>query len=116
MSQKMEAKVKKSYRMGAVIAFSGVEFIRTEWRPVPAGFEAQATVHPLLDVRDAESQAEIHVTAKDHLADTLGTADLKVVTETPVTVETEPAPEELEEGIKPARRRARRSKASDEDE
>jgi hypothetical protein len=118
MSQKLEAKAKDSYKMGPVIAFSGHEFVHTEWRAVPAGFEAAAIAHPLLDVRDAESQEEIHVTSQDYLADTLGSADVKaaaeprvVLGEEPVTTETEPGEE-----AKPAKRRSRRTKASEEDE
>lgn len=106
MSNKLEAKVKDTYNMGSITAFSGHEYVRGEWRPVPAGFEPAALVHPLLDVREVEGK-EIHVAAKDYLADTLGSADLKVAAgEEAVTVET---PEE-EESEKPARRTRRSSR------
>ncbi len=71
----LEAKVKDTYQMGPVVAFSGHEYIRAEWRDVPVGSEPAAIVHPLLDVREKESQEEIRVTSQDYLADTLGTAD-----------------------------------------
>ena len=97
MAHKLEAKVKQNYSMGSVVAFSGHEYSRDEWRPVPAGFEAAALAHPLLDVREAESQEDIAVTSQDVLADTLGTAD-RIAAETPrevvgeerVTAVTEP--------------------------
>jgi len=109
MSQKLEAKVKDTYNMGPIVAFSGHEYIRTEWRPVPAGSEPAALVHPLLDVREVGGE-EIPVTAKDHLADTLGTADLKAAAgEGAVTVETPEEPGEEEE-TKPAKRTRKSSK------
>ena len=108
MSHKLEAKVKDSYNMGPIVAFSGHEYIRNEWRPVPVGFEPAAIVHPMLDVRDAKTEKEIRVTAKDHLAE---------IIEPPVSVETPEAP--VEEEKKPASKRSsrssRRSKASTED-
>ena len=104
MSKKLEAKVKDGYNMGSVVAFSGHEYTLNEWRAVPAGFEPAAIVHPLLDVRDAETQKEIKVTAKDHLAE---------MVEPPVSVETPKEP--VEEEKKPASKRSsRRSKASTE--
>ncbi len=103
-----EAKVKDSYRAGAVYAFSGYEYVRTEYRPVPHGFEDAALVHLLLDVREAKTKQDVKVAAKDHLADTLGTADRQVAeiptggapatppieAEPLVTTITEPAEEE----------------------
>lgn len=46
-----EAMVNEKTRHGTVIAFSGYEYVRYEWRRVPAGFEEQAEKHPHLDVR-----------------------------------------------------------------
>ena len=110
MSKKLEARVKDSYNMGSVVAFSGHEYARNEWREVPAGFEDAAIVHPLLDVRDAETQKENKVTAKDHLADTLGTADLRaIVGKETVSTETEPVEEEPPAEKKPARRKSKSS-------
>jgi hypothetical protein len=47
----MLARVKQDYAAGPVIAFSGREYVRGEWREVPAGFEEQAKNHPLLDTQ-----------------------------------------------------------------
>jgi hypothetical protein len=46
-----EAQVNQRTRHSTVIAFSGAEFVRYEWRDVPAGFEAQAEAHPFLVLR-----------------------------------------------------------------
>ena len=48
----MLAKVKQESRYGIITAFSGVEFIKTEWREVPAGKEDEARAHPLLLVQE----------------------------------------------------------------
>ena len=47
----MLARVKQDYLAGPVTAFSGREYVRSEWREVPAGFEEQAKNHPLLDTQ-----------------------------------------------------------------
>jgi len=47
----MLARVKQDYASGSVVAFSGHEYVRSEWRDVPAGFEEQAKKHPLLDTQ-----------------------------------------------------------------
>ena len=47
----LEAMVNEKTRHGTVNAFSGFEYVRYEWRTVPAGFEAQAEAHPYLDIR-----------------------------------------------------------------
>lgn len=47
----MEATVNEKTRHGTVIAFSGHEYVRYEWRRVPAGFEEQAERHPHLNTR-----------------------------------------------------------------
>jgi hypothetical protein len=33
-----------------VVAFGGFEFVKNEWRDVPAGFENQAAQHPYLEI------------------------------------------------------------------
>lgn len=112
----LEAKVKDSYTLGPVTAFSGHEYVRREWRPVPVGSEPAALVHPMLDVREIGGE-EIHVTAKDRLAEIVSES----VQEAPVSTETEtveapvaPEPEPSEEASgeeKPsAARRARKAK------
>lgn len=100
----LEAKVKDEFNLGPVIAFSGHEYVRTEWRPVPIGSEPAALVHPMLDVREIGGK-EIKVAAKDRLAEIAGEALKK---EEPVSTETEEQ--------KPAKRAGRRSKASAEEE
>lgn len=51
----LQAKVKSDYRFGnSLQAFSRVEFIKQEWRDVPAGFEDQARAHEWLEVRERE--------------------------------------------------------------
>lgn len=97
----LEAKVKDEYRMGPVIAFSGQEYVRSEWRPVPVGFESAAVVHPLLDTREMGGE-EIHVASKDYLADA-----------NKESVSTETAVEEEETEKKP--KRTRRSTPKDQE-
>jgi len=46
----MLARVKKDYRWKLVTAFSGVEFTKDEYRPVPTGFESAAQAHEALEV------------------------------------------------------------------
>lgn len=85
MAPKLEARAKQEYRFGAVTAFSGHEYIQSEWRPVPAGYEEQARVHDLLEVREIISKQEpaeetpvveeVKGTADEYLADKKGTAD-----------------------------------------
>jgi hypothetical protein len=48
----MEARVKSSHRWNTVIAFSGSEFVKGEWRQVPAGLEDAAQAPPFLDTRE----------------------------------------------------------------
>ena len=46
----MLAKSKASF---TVRAFSGIEFVAYEWRPVPAGFEGEARRNQFLDVQES---------------------------------------------------------------
>lgn len=48
----MEARVKQDARWKSITAFSGLEFVKMEWRPVPAGCEAEAKRNPFLEVRE----------------------------------------------------------------
>lgn len=50
----MLAQVKPDSRMKIVMAFTGHEYVRYEWRPVPEGAQEEARKHPLLDVMEAE--------------------------------------------------------------
>lgn len=47
----MEARVKQSSRYGTITAFSGSEYVKYEWRIVPAGKEEEAAQHPSLEVK-----------------------------------------------------------------
>lgn len=50
----LQAKVKADSQFNPVTAFGGYEFVRTEYRPVPAGFEAAAEAHPYLEVLEVK--------------------------------------------------------------
>lgn len=47
----MKAKVKDNYRWHNISALSGAEFVKGEWREVPAGFEEEAKRHPALEIQ-----------------------------------------------------------------
>lgn len=53
----MEARVRSDSKLDNVFAFSGREFSKTEWRPVPAGLEEEAKANPFLEVRGGEKPA-----------------------------------------------------------
>lgn len=46
----MKARVKPDYRYAVVTAFTGHEYIKAEWRDVPAGKECEALRHPHLEI------------------------------------------------------------------
>lgn len=52
----LEAMVNDRTRYSTILAFSGVEYVRYEYRPVPDGFEEQAARHPYLTVRQRSSK------------------------------------------------------------
>ena len=52
-------KAKANYPAGPVTAFSGLEFVKYEWRDVPVGFETQAEQHPYLEIKQVEPEPEI---------------------------------------------------------
>lgn len=56
----MLARVKQDYAAGPVIAFSGREYVRSEWREVPAGFEEQAKTNPLLETQPSLDEIRAH--------------------------------------------------------
>jgi len=39
----LEGKLKPEYRFNKIVIFSGCEFVKTDWRPIPAGMESAAT-------------------------------------------------------------------------
>lgn len=49
----MQARVKQSYRWSSLVALIGREFVKGEWRPVPAGMEEEAEANEFLEVKEA---------------------------------------------------------------
>jgi hypothetical protein len=47
----MQARVKNDSRYNRVVLFSGCEFVKTEWRPVPAESESDALVSDWLEIQ-----------------------------------------------------------------
>ena len=65
MPKQLEARVISSYNAGAVQAFSGREYIRTEWRLVPPGFEDEAKQNQLLETRPYVEGAAVELIMPD---------------------------------------------------
>ena len=61
----MKAKVKNDCNLKVVTAFAGVEYVKYEYRPVPASAENEALRHPFLEIETAVAQEE-PVTAVDY--------------------------------------------------
>jgi hypothetical protein len=55
----MQAKIKQSSRYGTASLFSGVEFVKHEWRTVPAQYEDQARKNDLLEIREGKAEKEV---------------------------------------------------------
>lgn len=55
----LEARVIQSYNAGSVRAFSGREYVRSEWRLVPVGYEDEARKNALLEVRAYQPEKKI---------------------------------------------------------
>lgn len=51
MADRLEARVKKNERFARYIFFSGHEYVKEGWRPVPAGFEDQARNESKIETR-----------------------------------------------------------------
>ena len=110
----MLARVKQNYAAGPVTAFSGHEYVRNEWREVPAGFEEQAKNHPLLDTQPSPDEIRAHGPTAPGLAEPAAEEKAAAVTvETaepqaaePVAEES-PAPPEPEGETKTTRKRKR---------
>ena len=49
-------KAKSNYPAGPVVAFGGFEYVGSEWRDVPVGFENQAAQHPYLEIEQVEPE------------------------------------------------------------
>ena len=52
----MQARVKLSSRYGSITAFSGLEFVKYEWRNVPAGKDEEAKRNPYLELEGGEKE------------------------------------------------------------
>jgi hypothetical protein len=55
----MQAKIKQTSRYGTASLFSGVEFVKHEWRTVPAQYEDQARKNDLLEIREGKAEKEV---------------------------------------------------------
>jgi hypothetical protein len=54
----MKARIKGNCRWGVITAFSGCEYVKYEFRNVPAPFESQAVNHPALEVEADENESK----------------------------------------------------------
>ena len=97
---KLEARVKQDYKAGPIMAFSGHEYVRYEWRPVPTGCENQAIESIFLDVREVGAAVEKPVIVTADAALPVGTADAYL--------------EKTLEEMQPERPTRRRRKSTDE--
>lgn len=61
----MEAKLKSSYKFPRAVLFSGHEFVKLEWRPVPAGFEDQARKDDRIEFRESKAEKKAAVKAAE---------------------------------------------------
>lgn len=102
----MNARVKQSSRYGTMTAFTGFEFVKYEWRPVPAGCEDEARKHLYLDVDEGKNEVEAVVVenATPSLEEMQGIAGI-------VEPEPEPEPETESEPEKEKEQRSRKRKA-----
>lgn len=76
----MQAKVKADYRWPAVVAFGGHEYVKTEFRPVPAGCEAEAQRHPYIETAQDPGRVELR------FAGTIQDGEIAVIESTPPEV------------------------------
>ena len=72
----LEAMVNERTRFGTINAFSGFEYVRYEWRAVPAGYEEQAQAHPYLNTRP-----RMVSTVEVELENAVGATDEEIVTD-----------------------------------
>lgn len=71
----MQAKVKDDYRWRVLNILNRTEFIKGEWRGVPAGYEDQAAADERLDTRPDELIPTADVVLAEILGDETPTAD-----------------------------------------
>lgn len=55
----MQARVKQSSRYGRISAFSGMEFVKHEWRRVPTIHEKSARENEYLEIREGKAEKEV---------------------------------------------------------
>ena len=55
----MQARVNPKSRYGRISAFSGLEYVKFEWRHVPPQFEASARQNEYLELREGKAEKEI---------------------------------------------------------
>lgn len=55
----MQARVNQQSRYGRVSAFSGMEYVKFEWRYVPPQFEDSARQNEYLELREGKAEKEI---------------------------------------------------------
>lgn len=63
MAKILEARVKQDFWMPSVRAFSGMEFVKSEWRLVPPEFTEAARKNEMLEVREAKAPAVVKESA-----------------------------------------------------
>lgn len=54
----MRARVREDSRIKTVVAFGGQQYIRGEWRQVPAACEIEALTNPYLEIEPPEEKAQ----------------------------------------------------------
>lgn len=102
----VEARVKQDWQFDTVIAFSGHEYVKSEWRPVPLGSEKEAQAHPYLEWRLAPLAEEPVSTETPEVEETQpAEAEVAPAEEEPATEEVEPIRENEPEGKRPRRPR-----------
>ena len=92
----MLARVKQDYKSGSVTAFSGCEYVRSEWREVPEGFEEQARKHELLDTQPSLDEVRAKGPAERGLK-VAPTPEVQEAEATPVAEEVKPVEPVVEE-------------------
>lgn len=93
----MQAKVKIDSRYPTVLALSGREFTKGDWREVPVGFEAEALRNQYLEVRETVAVEKV-LTAKEIKAAEKAAKAAKVVDIVDETLE-DPVDETLEDPV-----------------
>ena len=121
----MKAKVKSDHRWKTVVAFSGIEYVKDEWRKVPPSMEKDAESHPHLEVQYDKAEAEARKSAKptaeakldEMLEGKKPTADAKLeemVVSQPVEIEVEPGKAEVKSESEPKPKSKSKSKSKKE--